>query len=107
MYSDEGLANFTYTTGTTIGVDYLDTLDETRLNYYEKTLINYIKKSETVHEYSSNDLYRKNFAKLIPTKAYSNGRYDSIWTGIYQSGVSATDYFKGHQKFYESIAWGN
>ncbi len=107
MYSDEGLANFTYTTGTTIGVDYLDVLDETELNYYEKTLINYIKKSETVHEYSSNDLYRRNFAKLVPAKAYSNGRYDSIWTGIFQSGVSATDYFKGHQNFYKSIAWGN
>lgn len=107
MYSDEGLANFTYTTGTTIGVDYLDTLDENKLNYYEKTLINYIKKSETVHEYSSNDLYRVNFAKLVPPKAYGNGKYDSVWTGIYQSEVSAVDYFKGHQNLYKGIAWGN
>lgn len=107
MYSDEGLANFTYTTGTTIGVNYINTLDDAKLNYYEKTLINYIKKSETVHEYSSNDLYRVNFSKLIPTKAYSNGKYDSVWTGIYQSDVSAMDYFKGNQNLYKSIAWGN
>ncbi len=107
VYSDEALTNFTYTTGTTIGVDYLDAIDNTELNYYEQTLVNYIKKSETVHEYSNNDLFRVNFSKLIPTSAYGNGRYDGIWTGIYQAEVSAADYFKGHQNLYKSIAWGN
>ena len=104
-YTDEALANFTYTTGTTIGVDYMDALDRNELNYYETSLIDYIQKSDRVYQVSPNEFYAANRQKLVPSQIYGSGTYVSMERAVWDEHVSAKEYFKGHIAFYKGIAW--
>ena len=104
-YTDEALTNFTYTTGTTIGVDYMDALDRNELNYYETSLVDYIQKSDRVYQVSPNEFYAANRQKLIPSQIYGSGTYVSMERAVWDDHVSAKEYFKGHIAFYKGIAW--
>ena len=104
-YTDEALANFTYTTGTTIGVDYLDVLDYDKLNHYETTLIDYIKKSDFVCQVSGNEYYASNIKMLVPSNAWCSDTQTDMLIAVKQNGMSAKDYFKGHQTGYKGLAW--
>ncbi len=104
-YTDEALANFTYTTGTTIGVEYLDKVDRAQLTPYEKTLIDYINKSDLVYQVSGTAQYAKNIKSFRPTNLYGSGTITGIVIGIVEKGVNAEDYFKGYQTWYSGLAW--
>ena len=104
-YTDEALANFTYTTATTIGVDYLDVIDRNKLNYYEKSLIDYIQNSELIYQVPTSALYAKNLTTLTPAQKYGSGDYGSIETAIWEEELTAEEYFLGHQDFFKGCAW--
>ena len=104
-YTDEALANFTYTTGATIGVDYLDAVDRSKLNYYVTSLIDYIEKSDKVYQVSGTTLFSANQKKFIPSYVYGSGSYVAIHNGIWDGNVSAEDYFKGHQAAWKGLVW--
>ena len=109
-YTDEALANFTYTTGTTIGVEYLDAVDRSRLNYYETSIVNYIEKSDKVYQVSGNTFYSSKRSGLTPAQIYGalidGQNYNSFETAIWDNReLTAAEYFKGHQAFYKGIAW--
>ena len=104
-YTDEALANFTYTTGTTIGVEYLDKVDRAQLTPYEKTLIDYINKSDLVYQVSGTAQYAKSIKSFKPTNLYGSGTITGIVIGIVEIGVNAEDYFKGYQTWYSGLAW--
>lgn len=104
-YTDKALTDFTYTTGTTIGVDYLDQIDRSKLNYYTASLINYLDKAEIVHQVSSTARFQKNQSNFIPTKIYGSGNYVDILEGTWTGKLSTLNYFKGHINAYKGIAW--
>ena len=104
-YTDKALCDFTYTTGTTIGVEYLDAIDRDELNYYEKSLIDYIEKSEKVYQVSSDMRFASNRSTLTPAYVYGSGSYPSIERGVWDGKLSAEEYFYGHISFYKGAAW--
>lgn len=104
-YTDEALANFTYTTATTIGVEYLDVIDRNRLNYYEKSLIDYIQNSELIYQVPTSALYAKNLATLAPSLKYGSGDYGSLEAAVWEEEMTAEEYFLGHQDFFKGCAW--
>ena len=105
-YTDKALTDFTYTTGTTIGVDYLDAVDYSKLTHYETTLLNYIKKSDYVCEVSSARVYNSNMKTLHGGSAwYGSANY--FYEAFYSGDDTAEDYFKAHQVTYKGIAWVN
>ena len=106
VYTDEALANFTYTTGTTIGVEYLDAVDRSRLTPYETSLINYIEKSEIISQMSGTKKYAVNVEAFSPSKRYSVAGYAGAIEAFAVSNISAEDYFKLHQSAFKGIAWG-
>jgi hypothetical protein len=104
-YTDEQLCKFTYTTSTTIGVDYLDQIDRTQLNYYMTTLINYLDKADIVYQVSPTTRYLRNRKSLQPSQVYGSGDYKDILTGTWDGKLSTLEFFKGHQAFYKGAAW--
>ncbi|MBE5746944.1 MAG: extracellular solute-binding protein [Clostridiales bacterium] len=104
-YTDEALANFTYTTGTTIGVEYLDAVDRAKLTPYERTLVDYLEKSEIVYQVSGNKFYASNIANLTPSKRYSILGYQGAAEAFYVDGITAEYYFTAHQAGYKGCAW--
>ncbi len=103
-YTDKAMADFTYTTGTTIGMDYLDVVDTTKLNYYEKSLIDYIKKSDLVYHVSGSDLYARNAADFAPLYVYG-GTEKVIYNAIVDSKKTGEQFFIGHQSYYKGLGW--
>jgi hypothetical protein len=104
-YTDEALANFTYTTGTTIGVDYLDVIDRSRLNYYMTDLINFLDDAEIVYQVSGNDLRAKNVSTLHPSSIYGSGGSRYIHLAVWDENVGLEDYFLGHIPYFKGCAW--
>ncbi|MBQ8429892.1 MAG: extracellular solute-binding protein [Clostridia bacterium] len=104
-YTDEALANFTYTTGATMSVDYLDSVDRSKLNYYLTSLVNYIEKSEKVSVVSGNSFYMNKMLSYGTANSYGSGSYTSIDRGVWDGKLSAEDYFIGHQSYYKGLAW--
>ena len=105
-YTDEALANFTYTTGATIGVDYFDAIDRSKLNYYETSLINYIEKADRVYQVSGTTEYVANKTKFQGAhNIYSSGDALHIINGIWDKNLSAEEYFKGHQASWKGLVW--
>ena len=104
-YTDKALTDFTYTTGTTIGVDYLDQIDRTKLNYYTASLINYLDKADIIHQVSATSRFQRNQSSFIPTKIYGSGNYVDIIAGTWEGKLSTLNYFKGHINSYKGIAW--
>ena len=103
-YSDEALANFTYTTGTTIGVEYLDVIDYDKLTHYEQTLMNYIKKSDFVSRFSDSEKLASNMKNFAGLTMYASTE-PQIFIAMTQNSMSAENYFKGHQNAYKGLAW--
>lgn len=101
-YTDKALTDFTYTTSTTIGVDYLDQVDRSKLNYYTASLINYLDKSDIIYQVSANSRYMQNRNTLTVTSIYGSGSYKDIIAG---SSMSVDDFFAGHTDFYKGCAW--
>lgn len=105
-YTDEALANFTYTTGATIGMDYFDAIDRSKLNYYETSLINYIENADRVYQVSGTTKYAANKTKFQGTNnIYSSGTAVHIINGIWDTDLSAEEYFKGHQISWKGLVW--
>ncbi len=103
-YTDKAMADFTYTTGTTIAMDYLDVVDSKKLNYYEKSLIDYIKKSDVIYHVSGSDLFARNAKDFMPLYVYG-GTEKVIYNAIVDSKKSAADFFIGHQSYYKGLGW--
>ena len=103
-YTDKALTDFTYTTGTTIGVDYLDQIDRSKLNYYTASLINYLDKADIIHQVSATSRFQRNQSSFIPTKIYGSASYVDILTGTWEGKLSTLTYFKGHISSYKGIA---
>ncbi|MBQ9713958.1 MAG: hypothetical protein IJV83_01400 [Clostridia bacterium] len=108
-YTDQSLANFTYTTGTTIGVDYLDAVDRSRLTPYEKSLINYIQKSDFVTEISGNVKYLTSFQSYgsIVNKYTAGTLAKNIVDAITDVETTAEAYFLANQTEYKNSLWSN
>ena len=104
-YTDKALTDFTYTTGTTIGVDYLDQIDRSKLNYYTASLINYLDKADIIHQVSATSRFQRNQSSFIPTRIYGSGSYVDILTGTWEGKLNTLNYFKGHISSYKGIAW--
>ncbi|MBR2646358.1 MAG: extracellular solute-binding protein [Clostridia bacterium] len=104
-YTDEALANFTYTTGTTVGVEYLDAVDRSRLNYYETSLVNYLEASDIAYHVPGSDRYARNIKSLMPAAMYGSGIFTTLERAVWDAGVTADEYFIGHQAFYKGCAW--
>ena len=104
-YTDKALTDFTYTTGTTIGVDYLDQIDRSKLNYYTASLINYLDKADIIHQVSATARFQKNRSSFVPTRIYGSGNYVDILEGTWKGNLSTLNYFKGHIGAYKGIAW--
>ena len=104
-YTDKALTDFTYTTGTTIGVDYLDQIDRSKLNYYTASLINYLDKADIVYQVSANVRYLRNRKSLQPSQIYGSGAYKDILMGTWEGKLTTDAFFKGHQDFYKGAAW--
>ena len=106
-YTDKALCDFTYTTGTTIGVEYLDKVDRTQLTPYEKTLIDYINKSDLVYQVSGNVQYAMNVKSFRPTNLYGSGTITGIVIGFtdkkYSKDMTAEKYFTGYQTWYDGL----
>lgn len=101
-YTDKALTDFTYTTATTIGVDYLDQIDRSKLNYYTASLINYLDKADIIHQVSATPRYMENRSGLAVTSVYGSGAYKDILQG---SGLTVDDFFGGHVAYYKGCAW--
>jgi hypothetical protein len=104
-YTDKALTDFTYTTGTTIGVDYLDQIDRSKLNYYTASLINYLDKADIIHQVSATSRFQRNQSSFIPTRIYGSGSYVDILAGTWDGKLNTLNYFKGHIGSYKGIAW--
>ncbi|MBQ8876892.1 MAG: extracellular solute-binding protein [Clostridia bacterium] len=107
-YTDEALANFTYTVGATIGVEYLDVVDRSKLTYYESTLIDYINKSDIVYPISGTKTYISNVSAFMAQKKYcSPGVQDVLeaFAPYKAKNMSAEEYFIGHQNHFKGIIW--
>ena len=104
-YTDESLANFTYTTGAVVGMDYLDALDRKQLNYYETSLVDYIQNSDIVYQVPGCDLYAKNVTMLRPADKYGSGAHKTIVRGVWDGKLNAKDYFIGQQDYFKSLIW--
>ena len=104
-YTDESLVNFTYKTGATIGLNYLDMLDRSRLNYYETSLVDYIQKSDVVYQLPGCDLYAEEIVEFDPTTKYGSGSHKNIVRGVWDGDLSAEDYFIGQQKYFKNLVW--
>jgi hypothetical protein len=102
-YTDKALTDFTYTTGTTIGVDYMDVVDRAKLTPYETTLMDYIQKSELVYQVSGTPAYARNTKTFRPTNLYGSGTITGIVIGIVEKGMNGDDYFKGYQNWYRGL----
>lgn len=103
VYTDKALADFTYTTGTTIGVDYLDALDGTKLTPFENSLVDYIKKSDYVGKVSGSIFYAANITQFQTVNVFSCGNSDIVKT--IKDGLRGEDYFKDHQRYFKGLAW--
>ncbi|MBQ9714366.1 MAG: extracellular solute-binding protein [Clostridia bacterium] len=106
-YTDEELANFTYATNTTIGVDYLETIDRERLTPYGNSLIDYIEKSDTLYHVSDNVFYTS-CVNMFGNAWNVYGSYNyhgNIINAILDYNVSADEYFVGHRDYFRSLAW--
>lgn len=106
-YTDKALTDFTYTTGTTIGVDYLDQIDRSKLNYYTASLINFLDKADIIYQVSATPRYLKNRGNLSAVKIYGSGSYVDILEGTWTGKLSTDNYFKGHIESYRGTVWGN
>ncbi len=108
-YSDEELVEFTYTTGTPIGLDYWDKIDYSELTYYEYTLIEHMKNAEMVYPVSGNGAYLGHMAVFNTAykygSVYGGVNYINPVRGIWWRGLSAKDYFAGHQPWYKNLIW--
>jgi len=104
-YTDKALADFTYTTSTTIGLDYLDVIDRSRLNYYTADLINFLDGADIVYQVSGNEHRAKNMARLAPAGIYGSGSVSHIHMAVWDEGISFNDYFVGHKDFFKGCAW--
>lgn len=101
-YTDKALTDFTYTTSTTIGVDYLDQVDRSKLNYYTTSLINYLDKADIIYQVSATDRYLSNRTTLHPTTIYGSGAYKDLIAG---KELTVDDFFAGHYLYYRGCAW--
>ena len=104
-YTDAALANFTYTTGAVVGMDYLDALDRSKLNYYETSLVDYIQNSDVAYQVPGCDLYAKNVVALRPADKYGCGAHKTIVRSVWDGKLSAKDYFIGHQEYFHNLIW--
>ena len=103
-YSDQAMAEFTYSTGAPIGMDYMDAIDKTKLNPWETSVIEYMEKADIVYQVSDTPLYQQNltfFRGLNKYKLSIGSIEAAIWAGGYKAG----DFFKTFQAHYKGLAW--
>lgn len=107
VYSDEALANFTYTTGTTIGVDYMDVIDRSKLTPYEVSLVDYIAQSDLVYQISGNEKYSTSFQSFgSVVNRYGCGTLaKNIYDAVLEEDMSAEEYFIGNQTIFKNSLW--
>ena len=103
-YSDQAMAEFTYSTGAPIGMDYMDAIDKTKLNPWETSVIEYMEKADIVYQVSDTPRYQQNltFFRGVNKFKLSIGAIEAaIWAGGYKAG----DFFKAFQGHYKGLAW--
>ncbi len=105
-YSDQAMAEFTYSTGAPIGMDYKEAIDKTKLNPWETSVVEYMEKADIVYQVSANPHYQRNWSFLRGTNKFkpSVGSIETaVWTATYKAG----DFFKSFQSHYKGLAWAN
>jgi len=108
-YTDDALAKFTYTTGAIIGMDYLDSIDMSKLNYFSRSVVNAAKNSDLAYRVSSSAFYNRNINKLSVMNLYANNiggnNYKTIVPAILEGKVTGEDYFKSYQSYFKNQLW--
>lgn len=103
-YSDQAMAEFTYSTGAPIGMKYMDAIDKSKLNPWETSVIEYMEKADVIYKVSDNPYYKANWAPFRGFEKYKL-TIGTIDVAVRKDGYKAGDFFKAYQSQFKGLAW--